>query len=49
MVLSIGAAYGHEAEEIEERRAWVIAVLGMASGAAGGIGGVAGQAVRRVG
>jgi len=49
MVLSIGAAYGHEAEEIEERRAWVIAVLGMASGAAGGIGGVAGQVVRRVG
>jgi len=43
MVLSIGAAYGREAEEIEERRAWVIAVLGMASGAAGGIGGVAGQ------
>lgn len=43
MILSIGAAYGHDAESIEERRAWVLAVLGMATGASGGLSGVAGQ------
>lgn len=34
MILAIGIAYGHTAEEIEMRRSWVLAVLGMAMGAA---------------
>ncbi len=43
MILSIGAAYGHDADEIEQRRAWVLAVLGMATGASSGLTGVAAQ------
>jgi hypothetical protein len=43
LIMSIGGAYGHSAVEIEERRAWVLAVLGLASGAASGLSGVAGQ------
>lgn len=41
MVLALGIAYGHTAAEIEERRAWVLAVLATASGAAAGLNGVA--------
>lgn len=43
LVLSIGAAYGYSADEVEERRTWVLAVLGMATGAASGMNGVAAQ------
>lgn len=43
LILSIGAAYGHGAEQIEQRRAWVLAVLGMATGASSGLTGVAAQ------
>lgn len=42
-ILSVGAAYGHGAETIEERRAWVLAVLGMAMGVSTGMSGVAAQ------
>lgn len=34
MIMALGIAYGHSAEEIEIRRAWILAVLGMAMGAA---------------
>jgi hypothetical protein len=49
MILEIGIAYGHDAESIEERRAWVLVVLGAAAGAFEGIGDVAGLLGRRGG
>lgn len=41
MVMSIGAAYGHDAGSIEHRRQWVMSVLTVADGAASGVEGVA--------
>ena len=41
MVMAIGAAYGHDASSIEQRRAWVMSVLTVADGAASGVEGVA--------
>lgn len=38
MILEIGITYGHDAESIEERRAWVLAVLSSAFGIAEGLG-----------
>ncbi|MEI2654059.1 MAG: hypothetical protein V9G12_18270 [Microthrixaceae bacterium] len=43
MVLAIGVAYGHDARSIEERRAWVLAVLSMGKGAVSGVEGLAGR------
>lgn len=43
MILAIGAVYGHDVESIEERRAWVMAVLSMALGASTGISGLAAE------
>lgn len=43
MILSIGVAYGHGAEDVEGRRAWVMSVLAVSLGVAKGIGGVAGE------
>lgn len=43
MVLAIGVALGHDAESIEERRAWVLAVLSMGKGAVSGVEGLAGR------
>lgn len=43
MIMSIGISFGHEANEIEHRRAWVMAVLGMATGAASGVSGLAAE------
>ena len=43
MVLAIGVAYGHDAASIEERRAWVLAVLSMGKGAVSGVEGLAGR------
>lgn len=33
MILSIASVYGHTADSVEERRAWVLAVLALATGA----------------
>ena len=43
MVLAIGVAYGHDAQSIEERRAWVLAVLSMGRSAAVTVDGLAGR------
>lgn len=43
MVLAIGVAHGHDARSIEERRAWVLAVLSMGKGAVSGVEGLAGR------
>jgi len=43
MVLGIGVALGHDARSIEERRAWVLAVLSMGKGAVSGVEGLAGR------
>lgn len=43
LVLAIGVAYGHDAQSIEERRAWVLAVLSMGKGAVSGVEGLAGR------
>ncbi|MFN8051213.1 MAG: hypothetical protein U0Q22_07260 [Acidimicrobiales bacterium] len=43
MVLAIGIAHGHDAVSIEERRAWVLAVLSMGKGAVSGVEGIAGR------
>jgi hypothetical protein len=40
MILELGVVYGHDAESIEERRAWVMSVLSLSLGIAGGIEGV---------
>ena len=41
LVLAIGLSYGHTPDSIEERRAWVLAVLAMATGASNGLRGLA--------
>ncbi len=43
MILAIGAANGHTAHSIEERRTFVLSVLAMANGVATGIEGAAGR------
>lgn len=43
MVLAIGVTLGHDAHSIEERRAWVLAVLSMGKGAVSGVEGLAGR------
>jgi len=43
MVLAIGVAHGHDADSIEERKAWVLAVLSMGRGAVTGVEGLAGR------
>jgi hypothetical protein len=43
LVMAIGIARGHTTQSIEERRAWVLAVLSMTTGAAKGLKGVAAQ------
>lgn len=43
MVLAIGIAYGHDAASMEERKAWVLAVLSMGRGAVVGVEGLAGR------
>lgn len=49
MILEIGIAYGHTAEEIDERRLWVLAVLGSALGISESLGETAGLVGRRGG
>jgi hypothetical protein len=41
MIMAIGIAYGHDAQSVTERKAWVLTVLSMGRGAAIGIDGVA--------
>lgn len=38
MILSIGAAHGHDADSMEEKRAWILSVLGLATITADGLG-----------
>jgi hypothetical protein len=49
MILELGVVYGHDAQDIEERRAWVLAVLALALGVAEGLEQTAGLVVRRGG
>ena len=49
MILEIGVVYGHDARSVEERRAWVLAVLALALGVAEGLEEAAGLIVRRGG
>jgi hypothetical protein len=49
MILEVGVIYGHDAREIEERRAWVLAVMALALGLAEGLEESAGLIVRRGG
>lgn len=41
MIMGLGLLYGHEAATPEERRGWIIAVLGLSEGAAVGLTGLA--------
>ncbi|MFZ4519807.1 MAG: hypothetical protein ACOYOP_15570 [Microthrixaceae bacterium] len=41
MIMGLGLLYGHEAATPEERRGWIIAVLGISEGAAVGLTGLA--------
>jgi hypothetical protein len=49
MILEIGVIYGHSADRVEARRAWVLAVLALALGFTEGLEEVAGRVVRRGG
>ena len=49
MIMEIGVVYGHDARNVEERRAWVLAVLALALGVAEGLEEAAGLIVRRSG
>ena len=49
MILELGAVYGHDARDVEERRAWVLAVLALALGVGEGLEQAAGSVVRRGG
>ena len=49
MILEVGVVYGHDARGVEERRAWVLAVLALALGFAEGLEEAAGLIVRRGG
>ncbi len=49
MIMAIGVLYGHPATSADERRAAVLAVLGMADGAAIGVSGLAARAGSRGG
>lgn len=49
MVLAIGIAHGHDAASFEQRKAWVLAVLGMGRGAVIGVDGLAGEVGSRGG
>jgi hypothetical protein len=49
LIMAIGTAYGHTSDSIEERRAWVLSVLGMATGASKGVRGLAQQVGSRGG
>lgn len=43
MILAIGVAYGHTARSIEERRTFILSVMGIANGVATSLDGVAGR------
>ena len=43
MILAIGVAFGHDADSLSERKAWVLAVLSMGRGAVVGVDGLAGR------
>ena len=49
MILEVGVIYGQDAREVEERRAWVLAVLALSLGLAEGLEESAGLIVRRGG
>jgi hypothetical protein len=49
MILELGVVYGHDARNVGERRAWVLAVMALALGAADGLQQTAGIVVRRGG
>ena len=49
MILELGIVHGHDARDVEERRAWVLAVLALALGLAEGLGESAGLILRRGG
>lgn len=49
LIMSIGLLYGHTPTSVEERRAAVLAVMGMADGAAVGVSGLAARAGSRGG
>jgi hypothetical protein len=49
MILELGAVHGYDARDVEERRAWVFAVLALALGVGEGLEQAAGSVVRRGG